>query len=174
MLYAIAHIFGAVIVTTALAVVKMFTALRLEKRAGLVETQNLSIQLGIPIDDMGDAANENLILDAMSKRFSSDLLSNRLSDLCGLLLSAWAWGGLLLQTGVFITVIWRTAAVSTENVEFVWLLTAISLLLWISSAIFSFVCRLLTGRYPGQAKLARKELLNLLNKKRTAGALQAA
>jgi len=101
------------------------------------------------------------------ERFSSELLRNRLSDLCGLILTMWGWLSLLLQAAVLIGVVWYTFTDGTNTAVAAWFIVAIVLFFWITSVMFSLVCRVLTGRYPGQAKQARKMLAEFLKSQQT-------
>jgi hypothetical protein len=82
--------------------------------------------------------------------------------------TVWGWLGLLLQIAVLLGVIWYTFTESAETAVYAWFIVAISLFFWTASVVFSLVCRLLTGRYPGEAKQARKSVAEFLNARRGA------
>ncbi|MNP36030.1 hypothetical protein D3C76_1293870 [compost metagenome] len=115
---------------------------------------------------MNDEKHVSKAIEYMSERFSNDRLSNRLSDLFGWLRAAWDWLGSLLQIGILVGVIWFTVTDALTNAIYAWSIVAIGLFFWIASMLFTFLCRLFTGRYPGQAKQARKRLVELLNTQR--------
>jgi hypothetical protein len=49
-----------------------------------------------------------------------------------------------------------------------WWVVAIAVFFWITSLAFSFTCKLLTGRYPGQARHARNALVKIVQAQGTA------
>lgn len=63
-----------------------------------------------------------------------------------------------MQVGIVAGVSWSIFANGTESAAFMWLVLAASLFFWFASIAFSFACLLLTGRYPSEAKLARKSI----------------
>lgn len=153
MLIAIAHIVGALVVTVALSAIMLWIyAWRLDKN-GSQGMQEIADTLGVDIFDPNFISRA---FDLMSERYSNERFCNRLSDLCGWLQSAWNWIGFLLQAGTLITVVWLTATESLSNAIFAWWIVAITLFFWVSALLFVFICRLITGRFPGEAARCRK------------------
>lgn len=166
MLIAILHIAGATLATFAFGVIVLFISSWEIERNNKAELQDLAIKLSVAIEDLADEKLASRIMELTSERFSNDRLSNRLSDLCGLARTAWDWLGSLLQMGTFVGVVWFTITESLTNAIFAWWIVAIGLFFWIVGVLFALACRLLTGRYPGQAKMARKAIAEILSERR--------
>jgi len=163
MLTAIAHIVGAILATVALSVIAFLIGMWQRERFSKSTLQEIATRLGIPVDDLNDEKHVSKAVEFMSERFSNDRFSNRLSDLCGWLQASWGWLGALLQLGLLVGVIWVTVTDSLENAIYAWGVVAEGLFFWGMGALFGFLCRLLTGRFPGQARQVRKGLAELLN-----------
>lgn len=162
MFIAVAHIGGSIIAILMLGVVALLIGAWHQKRIGNVEMQHIASRIGVTVDDVNDEKHMPQFIDFMSERFSIDHFSNRFSDLCWWVLGAWNWLGLLLQIGLLGWVIWLTYSESAENAIYAWGVVAEALFFWIVGWMFSLLCRLLTGRYPGQAKGVRKGLSEML------------
>jgi hypothetical protein len=81
--------------------------------------------------------------------------------------AGWGWIGTLLQGGVFLGVIWYTITGDLFNSVHAWWIIAVAFFFWISSVFFGLICRLLTGRFPGQAEQARKMLAEAVEQQRS-------
>jgi hypothetical protein len=161
-LIAIAHICGALIVLIGLGFVALLISSWEIERNRKNEIENLTLHLGISIDDLEKEEFSSKIIQFSAERFSNELLRNRLSDLCGVIRTAWNWLGLLLQAGTILGVVWTTFTDGYENAVYAWLVVAIWIYFWGMSIVFSLLCKLLTGRYPGQAKTARNSMSEFL------------
>jgi hypothetical protein len=166
MLIAILHIGGATLATIAFGVIVLFVSSWEIEKNNKAELQDLAIKLGVAVEDLADEKLTSRVIELSSERFSNDRLSNRLSDLCGLLRTAWDCLGSLLQIGTFLGVVWFTITESLANAIFAWWIVGIGLFFWIVGVLFALACRLLTGRYPGQAKQARKATAEFLSIRR--------
>lgn len=166
MLIAILHLVGAVVGTIALGVIVLFISSWESQRNNRVGLQELAITMGVAVEDLADETHSSRIVALTSERFSNDRISNRLSDLCGIVQTAWGWFGWLLQIGTFITVVWLSFTESLSNAVYAWCVPAIGVFFFVTSVLFAMVCRLLTGRYPGQAKKVRKTLAVALSAQR--------
>ena len=155
-LIAIAHILGSLIAVVAFGFVVLLIAAWETDRNQKQVTEEMSVSLGVPVEDLDSEELAPKLLQLSSEKFSSELLRNRISDFCGLIRTLWGWLGTAAQAMVLIAVIWFTITDNTENAVYAWFVVGISIVFWIVSVIFSFICKLLTGRYPGQAKQARK------------------
>ena len=155
---AVAHVLGAIIaVLTFGAAVLALSAWEL-KRNQKAAAEEISIALGIPVESLDNAENASKVVRFTAARFSSDFFRNRLSDLCGWVQIGWGWLGTLLQVGVLIGVIWYSFTDSAQNAVHAWWVVGIAVFFWITSVAFGLVCKLVTGRFPGQARQARKQL----------------
>ncbi len=163
---AVAHVLGAIIAVFAFGVAVLTLSAWELKRNQKAAAEEISIALAIPVESLDNAENAPNVVRFTAARFSSDLLRNRLSDLCGLIQVGWEWLGTLLQVGVLIGVIWYSFTDSAQNAVHAWWVVGIAIFFWITSVAFGFACKLVTGRYPGQAKQARKELAEYVRNQR--------
>ncbi len=155
---AVAHVLGAIIATSAFSfAVLALSAWQVERNHKAI-AEETSIALGIPLDRVDDDENAPKVLTFMAARFSSDLFQNRLSDLCGWVQIGWGWMGSLLQVGVLVGVTWYSFTASVQDAVYAWWVVGIAIFFWIVSLAFGLLCKLITGRYPGQANQARKRL----------------
>jgi hypothetical protein len=161
MVMATVHVVGALAATIALGMLALVLGAwergRLQKR----RLQDASIALGVPLASLEQEEDEDLIprlIQYSSQRYSGELLRNRVSDLCGLLQTVWGWLSTFLQIGIVVGVGWLIFSDGAQSAVVMWLVLAVALFFWLASIAFSFVCLLLTGRYPGEAKMARKAI----------------
>jgi len=157
-LIAIAHIGASIFVLVVLGGIALWIGTWHTERAQRRRLEEIAVSLGVPIEDLDKPELGPRILELSSNRFSSELLRNRLSDLCGLLQTVWSWLGSLVQLCVLVGVAWSTFTADRENAVFAWSVVPIGLFFWLSGIAFSLACHLFTGRYPGEAKRGRKEL----------------
>jgi hypothetical protein len=139
---------------------------RVQKR----RLQDASLALGVPVGAL--ESDETLIprlLEYSSQRFSGELLRNRFSDLCGMLRTGWGWLGSLIQVGIVLGVAWTMYNEGAQNAVYMWSVLAVAVFFWVVSVALAFSCLLLTGRYPGEANMARKSIAAVIEQR---GALQ--
>jgi len=157
-LIAALHIIGSFIAQIAFgyvyALISQWELARNAKKA----YEETSIALGIPVDRLDDPENATKVVLHNSARFSSDRFQNRMSDLCGWIRDGWMVLGLIVQIVTAGTVLWYTFTESASNAVYAWWILGIAIFFWVVAVSFAFLCKLLTGRYPGQARLARKVL----------------
>lgn len=163
-LIATAHVMGAVLAVVMHWVLIFLLASKIEERSRKNFMAEFAASLGIPIADLDNPQHERAIYKLCADRFSSELLRNRLSDLCGWVNNAWDWLGFLVQAGILLSVIWYTAVDGPKNAVNAWWLIAASIFFWLVSLAFYCACKLLTGRYPGQARKVRKLISDTLQK----------
>ena len=166
-LIALGHIIGAIIALIILGIGILILAgweIERNKKAAL---QEAILSLRIPIDDIENSEHLDRIVQFTAEKYSSELFRNRLSDLCGWIQTGWGWIGNLLQVFFLLWVVWYTVKDDTSYRVHAWWIVGISLFFWISSVVFSFACKLLTGRFPGQARQARKFLSEVVEKRHT-------
>lgn len=165
-LIAIGHIIGAVVVLVAFGIGTLMFAGWESERNQKMALQEASLALGIPIDDFDNAEHQERITQFAAKRYSSELLRNRLSDFCGWIQTGWGWISNLLQVGILLGVIWYTVTDDLSNGVYAWSIIGVALIFWLFSVIFGYACKLLTGRFPGQARQARKLLAEAIERRR--------
>ncbi len=164
-LIAIGHIVGALIVLVAFGVGVLMLAGWENERNQKGALEEMSLALGIPVGELDNAEHQAKVVQFAAARFSSELFRNRLSDLCGWVHTGWGWLGTLLQVGVLLGAIWYTLTDDLSNSVHAWWIIPIALFFWISSVSFALICKLLTGRFPGQARQARKMLAKFVGER---------
>lgn len=170
-LIAIGHIVGALIALVAFGVGILVLAGWEIERNRKSALQEASLSLGIPVSELDIPEHQARVVQFVATRFSSELLRNRLSDLCGWVQMGWGWLGTLLQAGIFLGVIWYTVTDDLSNSVYAWWIIAVAFFFWISSVLFALACKLLTGRFPGQARQALKTLSGATEQLRSVGAI---
>jgi hypothetical protein len=165
-LVATGHIVGALIVLFAFGLGVLLLAGWENERNRKSALEEMSLALGLPLSELDNEEHQEKVVHFAAARFSSELLRNRLSDLCGWVQTLWGWFGTLLQAAVLIGVIWYTFSDDLSNSVHAWWIIAIALFFWISSVLFALICKLLTGRFPGQARQARKMLAEVVGQHR--------
>ena len=161
-LVAVGHIVGSILALLVLGFFLLLVAGWETERNTKRALEEMSLALGVPVNDLSKEELAPRLTRLLSERFSSELLRNRLSDLCGVVQTLWGWLGSVLQLIVLVAAAWYAATESSDRAVFAWFAVAVAVFFWIVSAVFSLTCRLLTGRYPGQAKQARKSLAETL------------
>lgn len=160
------HIVGAIIALVLFGIGILIIAAWESERNQKTALQEASLALGISADDFNRAEHQEKIVKFAAERFSSELFRNRISDLCGHIQTAWGWASNILQAGFLLGVIWYTVTDDSSNSVYAWWIVAIAIFSWIISVTFGYACKLLTGRFPGQAKQARKFLAEAIEKRR--------
>jgi hypothetical protein len=169
MLIAIAHIVGAVVAVFVFGFAVLAVGAWEQERNRKAAVQEASIALGISPDELDNPDNAESVIRFSSDRFSSELFRNRLSDLFGYVSTVWGWLGTALQVAVLGGVIWYSFSDSQVAI-YAWWVLAIAVIFWVTSVLFALICKLLTGRYPGQARQARKMLGKLLEARKSTSA----
>ena len=169
-LVATGHIIGTLIALTAFSVGALLLAGWESERNRKFALQEMSIELAIPVGELNNAEHQTKVIEFFAHRFSSELLRNRLSDFCGLLQTGWGWMGALIQVGALLACIWYTATDDLSNGVYAWLIVAVSFFFWVVSVLFALTCKLLTGRFPNQARQSRKLLANIAEEERVISA----
>ena len=170
---AIVHIVGALAASFAFSLLLFFVGAWEQGRSLKRRMRDASIALGVPATMLEtDESFVPRIVQYAAKRYSDELLVNRLSDLCGALRTAWGWLSNLLQIGIIVGVGWLMYFDGAGNAAYMWCVLAVPVFFWLVSAGFSLACLVLTGRYPGEAKLARKSIADTIERRHAAGASQ--
>lgn len=167
MLIAIGHIVGSILTVTAISVLIALFASWEAKRNHRLFLEETATRLGVAVADLDGEEGIRKLIQFSSKRFSSDLLSNRVSDLCGIVRTAWGWLGFLVQAVILVSVVWNVFTGSPDIAVYAWFVAGVALVFWVVSVIFSLLCRLFTGRYPGEARQSRRSMAAFLNHEAT-------
>ena len=166
---AFGHVIGAVIATLAFAnYLLKFEAweLRQNKKSA---SEEISIALCIPVERLDEPENSSKIVQYEAARFSSDRFQNRLSDLCLWIQFVWGWLGFLIGVGILVFVIWDSFTVSHSNAIYAWWMLITIIFFGVISNLITFTCKFITGRFPGQAGQARKNLAQFVNSQQSTG-----
>jgi len=86
------------------------------------------------------------------------LFRNRVSDLCWWVQLGWDLLGIVLQWGVVLAAIWYTLTDNLSISVHTWWVVVIYFFFLITTVLFALICRLITGRVPGQARKTRKTI----------------
>ncbi len=158
LLVAIGHIAVAFIVQMILGFAILFVTSWEKKKNGARALQEAAVTLGVPVADLDSPELWLRVVKYSADRYSNELLRNRLSDFCGVIRTVWDWLGALIQGGILLGVLWYTFTDSRDSAIYAWTILPVMIFFWVAPVAFSFVCRVLTGRYPSEARLARKVL----------------
>lgn len=164
-LVAVAHIVGSLLVLVVLGVLLLLVGTWESERNKKRVFQEAAAKLGVTVDVLNEERLTEKIVQFSSERSSNELLRNRISDLCGVVRTLWGWIGSMLQVLALGATVWFTLTENLQNALFAWVAPGIALFFWVISVLFSLLCYVLTGRYPGEAKLARKSLAQFLNER---------
>lgn len=170
MALAIVHVVGALGLTFAFGLLVLFISAWEQERVQKRRLQDASIALGVPLASLEN--NDELIprlLQYSSQRYSSELLRNRVSDLCGPLRTGWGWLSTIVQVCIVAGVAWSMFTEGAQTAVVMWSVLAVAVFFWLVSLAFSFACLLLTGRYPGEAKAARKSIAAVIEQRGAVG-----
>lgn len=166
-LIAIGHISGAVIGSFILGLIILFIASWELERNGKRANEELALKLGIPVADLEDEEKSKQhapkIIEINMEKFSDELFKNRISDFLGIIHKASNGLSKILQVLLIIVVCWYTFTDDLGNAVYAWLINAIIILFFVANVVFSLFCKILTGRYPGQAKQAREAFVKYHN-----------
>lgn len=162
MIWAIGHVVGALVVAFAFGLLTLWFAAWDLSRNQRVAQEEMALALGVPFDRLNDDSLLEKVLERQRTRFSTDLLQNRISDLAGVVRTGWTWLGLFVQVGLLLFLCWALIEDGARGAPIAWMIPLAAVFFWVASLVFSLACKLLTGRYPGQAKMARKELSRLV------------
>lgn len=170
---AIIHVVGALGVSFAFGILVLVIGTWEQERIQKRRFQDASIALGVPLASLeNDQELIPRLIQYSSQRYSGELLRNRVADLCGLLRTAWGWLSTLLQVGIVAGASWFMYTEGGQSAVFIWWVLAVAIFFWLVSVAFSFACLLLTGRYPGEAKMARKSIAAVIEQQSTTAAGQ--
>lgn len=158
MLIAIAHILGAIIAYVFFYFFVLFVAVKIQNKY----IEELSATLGLSLEELESEENTQKIISLCSEKYSSEMFRNRISDFFGIIHMVWNWLTNVLLIVVFVVVLWYTFTENKDNAVYSWFMPSLTIFSWAISFIFSSICHLLTGRYPGQAKATRKRVTELL------------
>jgi hypothetical protein len=163
MMVAVLHVVGALVVTVGFwALVYAFSE-RVDKGRQQRFRQDVSIALGVAGSALERDEIAPKLIEYMTARCSSELLKNRLSDLCDTLIKAWHWVGFAIQV-VTVGVGLKMLAEGSEDAPVMWLVPVTAVFFTGAAVTAALLCQALTGRYPGEAKRGRDALATLIER----------
>jgi hypothetical protein len=162
-LIAIAHIVGAVLTTIVFGFVVLAISGWETARNQRHRLEELAIGLGVSVNDLGREDLAPKLFEIASQRFTNERFGNRLSDFCAIVRAVWDGLGTLLQIVLLIAVLGSTFTGNLSDAPTAWTIPVAAVVFWVTGTAFALLCKLLTGRYPGEAKEGRKELARYLN-----------
>lgn len=158
MILAALHFAGAIVASFGLGVVTLAVAAWELGRSQDRLKEDMALVLGIPVSAVDRPEHDARVRQALAVRYSNERFGNRLSDLAGLLLSAWRVLAILCEVAIVAFVLWATYTGGATNAVLAWLLPVAILGFLIAEKVFNTVCMLLTARLPGEAKMSRQKL----------------
>ena len=160
---AIAHLGGSVVVDMLVSTLLVFLSMKISKGHQERIKERVGLEFAAPFSQLDEAGWTDEMRAFYSKRYDNDLIANRLSDFFGLLTTFWGWTTLVIQILIWGATAWFTFSNDLSNAAFAWFIIAVVIISWLITELISFVCRLLTGRNPGEAKRMRKEVAKSLD-----------
>jgi len=161
-LIAVLHIVGASVVSMAIGFAFLLLGAWIQQRSHKRGIEEACIALGIPLNGLDDPAHLPQIIQYAAAKFSSELLRNRISDLLGIVLAAWGVLAFLVELAVLAWISWLTFS-TLQAAVYAWSTVAIAVLASMVSLVVALCCKVLTGRFPGQARQAQKIIATTLD-----------
>lgn len=159
-LVAIGHIVGAAIAYCLVSAGLMLCGTWLRER----HKQDLFVEAAFTLDvSVHDLRDPDECLDRafvryLRARYASELLPNRLSDFLGPLVTLWGWIVSLVQIGIFVGAAWSVLSGDLPMAAIAWAAPVVQIAGSLVTLCASGLCKLITGRYAGEAKRMRKAL----------------
>jgi len=116
---AIIHVVGALGVSFAFGILVLVIGAWEQERVQKRRFQDASFALGVPLASLEN--HEELVprlIQYSSQRYSSELLRNRVSDLCGPIRTAWGWLSTIVQVGIVAGVSWSIYTEGAQSAVF--------------------------------------------------------
>ena len=155
-LLAFAHISGALITLGVLSMVGSSLSARREERTKKDVFEHAAMSLGIRAEEVKQPENWPQVLQRIAERFSSDKFQNRLSDVCGSVLTPLDWCFVVSSLLLLVFVVWQSFSEGPSAAINAWWAPVIFIAGWLTDVVVSSVCWLLTGRSPGRASAVRQ------------------
>lgn len=155
------NIVGALIVVSLLGMLWAIVAGWINRREKDAIERDMSLDLDLKMGAPPNDETVSMTRKWMAERYSSELFRNRFSDVCGWIRLAWDSLTGLVILAIFATVLWETVTSDAADAKAVWLVVPVWAALAAPSLAFSMTCKFITGRYPGQARSVRKELMKM-------------
>ena len=159
----ISHIVGVVVATwivfcaQTVAIIWHFT--RVDERNKAEITWKLGVSQREWEDNVETGVFDGKTRGFLSEKYSNELLSNRVSDFCGVLLKVCSNCVNVIEIIVFLVVLWQSISGKRDEIVMLWVVPVLAVVWWVVAVVFQLTCSVLTGRFPGEAKARREQLM---------------
>lgn len=123
------------------------------------ERKAFALDLGVAVEELDADENLPALQKLLVARFSDERFGNRIADLFGVIRTLWNAVSGLAVYGMLALAVWLTFSDGPTNAPAAWFAVGIWIVAIAGSAALSIVCKVLTGRWPGQPRAARKHLV---------------
>lgn len=162
MLTGLMHVFFAGVVWIVLGVLVAWLGKFEKEWQGKRQLEAAALSLGVPVKTVESDAERERLRKYLSERFSGDLFVNRISDFCGTCRLIFSWGSLLMQTILFVAGAWSALTGGVDAGLLAWFAPIVYIVTVFYVSAFSYVCKIVTGRFPNQPREVRKVLIKEL------------
>lgn len=153
---AVGHALGALSATAVLHAAFFVFSQKVAKRRTTEELESIGAQLGIPAGELTDPRHAQSMQQEALRRCSKELFRNRASDALGAMLRVLAW----LVSASMIAIPLMAGVICwydrTLDLTMLWAMPIIYAAYVMLASLVSFICLIMTGRTPGQAKMTRQ------------------
>lgn len=161
---AVLHLVGALLSMLILSTALYLVGAWIDRSNAERVLQDASITLARPLAQLETPEFNPEIIRYFAAKYTDDLMQNRLSDFLGLLLAAFNWLVLLVETVVFVAIAWFSFTDNQGNAVYAWIVPAIAVASFAIAMCIIALCKLMTGRFPGEARRARRGLAECINR----------
>lgn len=158
------HIFGTLVSLLIVNTLLFLLGAWIDQRNAARGLQDVTVDLGRPLTDFDSPERRPELVRYLGAKYSNDLLKNRLSDFFAVLLTAFSWFVLVVQLVIVASIAWFSYSEDQGNAVFAWLVLLVPVLGFTISLCVIVLCKLLTGRTPGEAKHVRKTMAETINR----------
>jgi len=162
-LVAVTHVAGVIIAESGLAVLKRVLGHWVDANSIKRYEAEIALKLGISIKELNSGDRQREIHAFFTEKYSSELFGNRISDFCGIILVSFNMLSSFVEIAAFLLIVWKSFFGTLGDIVLLWGVPVFGIVCLVVGVVFSLACSVLTGRFPGEAKNGRK---NLLKKRR--------
>lgn len=162
MLIGLMHVFFAGIVWLVLGALVAWLGKFEKEWQGKKQLEAAALALGVRVKSVESDAERERLRMYLSERFSGDLFVNRISDFCGTCRLIFTWGSLLVQVVLFVVAAWSAFTDRVDAGLLAWAAPVVYIVTVLCVFAFSYVCKIVTGRFPNQPREVRKALIQEL------------
>ena len=157
---ALAHITGSVVFWLILDAFEMMFQDWVGQYLKKCRLRNWALDIGVSCEQLTQDNSLNAAVNKyLQKTYASDVVSNKFSDFAAFVVSALYYLSLFVSAVYLCWVVGLIIFDGGKSAPLAWISLIFKLLFFIASVIFSFMCMLMTGRYPGEASAIRQSLM---------------